>query len=51
MPGLLEIHAVLLRKILTEQRFFAEYYRVGYYGRGFDISISVSEKKAGKLIF
>jgi hypothetical protein len=31
-----------LKKIVTqsETRFFAEYYRVGYYGRGFDQNIT-----------
>jgi hypothetical protein len=29
-----EFHSSLLMKILNEKRFFAEYYRVGYYGKG-----------------
>ena len=31
-----ELQAKLVSKIINEKRFFAEYYRVGYYGKGFD---------------
>eukprot|EP01114_Cavostelium_apophysatum_P020900 TRINITY_DN713_c0_g1_i1.p1 TRINITY_DN713_c0_g1~~TRINITY_DN713_c0_g1_i1.p1 ORF type:complete len:1705 (+),score=520.73 TRINITY_DN713_c0_g1_i1:76-5190(+) len=37
---LLEFQSSLLRKILTEPRFFAEYFRVAFYGKGFDKNIS-----------
>jgi dedicator of cytokinesis protein 1 len=41
LTQLLDLHAELVKKILAEQRFFAEYYRVGYYGKGFDSNLSV----------
>lgn len=34
---------MLTEKIVKEQRFFAEYYRVAYYGKGFDQSIQGKE--------
>lgn len=37
------MQALLIEKILREQRFFAEYYRVAYYGKGFDQSIQGKE--------
>ena len=36
-----ELQSSLLNKILKEPRFFAEYFRVGFYGKGFDRNISV----------
>ncbi len=41
LAALLDTQVALLRKITSETRFFAEYYRVGYYGKGFDTSLSV----------
>jgi len=39
----LEIQARLLLKISEERRFFAEYFRVGFYGKGFDQNITGKE--------
>lgn len=43
LGDLLELQATLLKKILTETRFFAEYYRVAFYGKGFDKNVSVCQ--------
>jgi hypothetical protein len=35
--------AALFRSIVESERFFCEYFRVGYYGRGFDSQIQGKE--------
>eukprot|EP01119_Soliformovum_irregulare_P019984 TRINITY_DN6420_c0_g1_i1.p1 TRINITY_DN6420_c0_g1~~TRINITY_DN6420_c0_g1_i1.p1 ORF type:complete len:1484 (+),score=565.54 TRINITY_DN6420_c0_g1_i1:731-5182(+) len=38
-----ELHNGFKTKILTEARFFTEYFRVGYYGKGFDANLRGKE--------
>lgn len=35
--------ACLFRNIISQERYFCEYFRVGYYGRGFDSQIQGKE--------
>jgi hypothetical protein len=38
---ILDTQATLVRKITSIDRFFPEYFRVGFYGKGFDIKLQV----------
>ena len=38
-----QLESTFFRKITTIERFFSKYFRVGYYGKGFDPSISGKE--------
>ncbi len=40
------MESTFYRRIVGVDRFFAEYFRVGYYGKGFESSIQVSNKSS-----
>jgi len=43
LTALLELQSSLTLKILNEKRFFNEYYRVGYFGKGFNENLAGKE--------
>eukprot|EP01133_Synstelium_polycarpum_P010994 gene10994-12806_t len=43
LADILQQESTFYRKVIGVERFFAEYFRVGYYGRGFDASIQGKE--------
>ena len=43
LADILQLESSFFRKITATERFFSAYFRVGYYGKGFDASISNRE--------
>eukprot|EP00027_Filamoeba_sp_ATCC50430_P012224 CAMPEP_0168576648 /NCGR_PEP_ID=MMETSP0413-20121227/20351_1 /TAXON_ID=136452 /ORGANISM="Filamoeba nolandi, Strain NC-AS-23-1" /LENGTH=750 /DNA_ID=CAMNT_0008610321 /DNA_START=205 /DNA_END=2457 /DNA_ORIENTATION=+ len=43
LAEILQLEASLFRKLSVGERFFSNYFRVGFYGKGFDISVSGKE--------